>query len=139
MLSNWVAFVSTIIFIILVFFLFVYLFKDKFMFMPGHEAFPIEGGEWVEFGPGLSGYLIKRGGNKVVIYSHGNGGNLTWYTPTAYRLAEKSDVFLYDYPGYGYSKGTPNEQSVLNSGLEAYDYINSLGYKKIYCYGFSLG
>ncbi len=109
------------------------------MFMPSQKEIPIVGGEWITFGPNLSGYLMKNGYDHIVIYSHGNGGNLTWYSTVANKLAQKSDVLLYDYPGYGRSKGIPGEKDSFDSGLHVYDYVKSLGYNKIWAYGFSLG
>lgn len=116
----------------------VYLFKNRLMFMPSSMLLNISGGKWLKFN-NLSGYISQTGSRDIVIFSHGNGGNLTWYTPITDRLGKRIDVFSYDYPGYGLSEGIPTEESVLKSGLEAYDFVKSLGYKRIYCYGFSLG
>lgn len=82
--------------------------------------------------------LERYRSDHIVIFCHGNGGNLSWYTPWMYRLS-RIHVLLFDYPGYGHSTGKPTETSVLQSGLDVYDYVKSLGYRKIYCYGFSLG
>jgi len=108
------------------------------MFMPSSMLLNISGGKWLKFN-NLSGYISQTGNRDIVIFSHGNGGNLTWYTPITDRLGKRIDVFSYDYPGYGLSEGIPTEESVLKSGLDAYDFVKLLGYKRIYCYGFSLG
>jgi pimeloyl-ACP methyl ester carboxylesterase len=119
------------------------------MFLPSSKLDNITGGEWIEIKDDtkdsvgvISGYYIKHSDsnlNTLILYSHGNGGNLTWYIPTLDLLKNFGDVLVYDYPGYGLSKGTCNEKDVLSSGLIAYDYAVSLGYKRILCYGFSMG
>ena len=40
------------------------------MFMPHQAMFIIDGGEWVEFGPGLSGYLIRKGNDNTSIVNY---------------------------------------------------------------------
>lgn len=144
--NIYTAILITIIFFIIVFVIIVYFFKNKVMFMPSSTLLDINDGKWLKFGnssvnssSSLSGYIYQTGSKDIVIFSHGNGGNLTWYTPITDRLRNRIDVFTYDYPGYGLSEGIPTEESVLGSGLEAYDLVKSLGYKRIYCYGFSLG
>lgn len=141
---NYGVFISLILAIsitIILLTLVIYKFKDRAMFFPDCKNYiVISNGRWVTFGKELSGYFIRHPTSKsVIMFSHGNGGNLTWYTKITDTLARYTNVLIYDYPGYGYSTGTPSEESVMNSGLEAYDYISSLGYEKIYCYGFSMG
>ena len=130
-------------------FFLVFFYRERFMFFPSTEFLDISGGEWVEIDSQISGYHMHCNTNNLpeenpksetlILYSHGNGGNLTWYTHTIYLLRNFGDVLIYDYPGYGYSKGTCTEKEVLNSGLTAYDYAVKLGYKHIVCYGFSMG
>lgn len=138
-LNLWISILLSIVIIVLLLFIVIYLFKDKLLYMPSDKEFNIERGKWVKFGPELSGYLTQNRNNHIIIYSHGNGGNVTWYSSVISKLSERSDVFAYDYPGYGRSSGKPNEANVMESGLHAYDYLKSLGYKNIWCYGFSLG
>ncbi len=119
--------------------LLIYLLKDRVMFLPDATPYEIEVEEHT-FGPGLSGFLWDGPDNKkVILYSHGNGGNVTYYTNQIEELNKAAAVFVYDYPGYGRSQGQPTEESVLQSGLEAYDYVKSLGFEEIYLYGYSLG
>lgn len=117
----------------------LYSYRQRIIFKPAKHTLNIIDGDWHTFN-GLSGYLIP-GKNKdnIVIYSHGSGVNLSFYKDYAQLLTEFGDVFIYDYPGYGKSKGNPNHNNVLKSGLLAYDYIKNMPYKNIYLYGFSLG
>lgn len=135
--------VTAIFFVIIIFLsMIVVNSKERLMFYPSSRLDSIYGGKWVTFNSPsgkLSGYHINKGKNILFLYSHGNGGNLTWYTPMAETLEKYGDVLLYDYPGYGLSEGTCYESSVLDSGLAAYDYATTLGYQHIICYGFSMG
>ena len=123
----------------------VFSYRERFMFWPISKSFDITGGDWVEIDSNISGYHIRNPSGTdspletLILYSHGNGGNLTWYSHTMYLLTYFGDVLMYDYSGYGRSKGTCTEKEVLNSGLAAYDYAANLGYKHITCYGFSMG
>lgn len=135
LLSLLVIILSVVFFLI-----YAYLIRNYIIFMNKTELFlHNDKNNWITFGKDLSGYYINNHKDNIVLYSHGNGGNLTWYLDQAHYLSKRSDVFLYDYPGYGLSKGTPTEKSFLKSAEDAYDYVKSLGYKKIYCYGFSMG
>lgn len=51
----------------------------------------------------------------VVLYLHGNAGNVTGLKWTARRLQEKLgvSVLVFDYRGYGRSDGTPTEEGIL--------------------------
>ncbi len=124
---------------------FVWFKRERFLFWSIPKFYDISGGKWVELGDGISGYHISTQTDKgsrpetLILYSHGNGGNLTWYTSTIYLLKNFGDVLAYDYSGYGRSKGTCTEKEVLDSGLTAYDYAVTLGYKQVVCYGFSMG
>lgn len=147
MKQHWILIIVSILCIVIFFFVFSH--RERFMFLPSSKLYNITGGEWIEIKDTnskgtISGYYIKqseieKSRDILILYSHGNGGNLTWYTPTLDILKNFGDVLAYDYPGYGLSKGTCNEKDVLNSGLIAYDYAISLGYKRILCYGFSMG
>jgi len=50
----------------------------------------------------------------VVLFSHGNAGNVTHRLEMAHRLQRLGlSVFVFDYRGYGRSEGRPHEQGVL--------------------------
>lgn len=77
--------------------------------------------------------------DKLILFSHGNGGNITYYSDLINVLKEYGDVLIYDYPGYGESLGSSTETSVLESGVKVCKYALEKNYKKIILYGFSLG
>ncbi len=51
----------------------------------------------------------------VVLFCHGNAGNVTHRAETLHTLSEfvGASVLLFDYRGYGHSQGKPNEQGIL--------------------------
>lgn len=80
----------------------------------------------------------------TVLYSHGNGGNITYFKGIAADLAKRGlDVLLYDYRGYGRSEGSaPTEAELYADGDAAYDFLaRTRGVKteQLAIYGLSLG
>lgn len=69
-----------------------------------------------EDGTKLHGWWLPHSQpNAVVLYLHGNGGNL-WYLTNQLRWLNESthcSVFAVDYRGYGLSEGTPTVDGVL--------------------------
>jgi hypothetical protein len=95
----------------------------------------------------LHGWVLRARQQPVVgtvLYSHGNGGNLTYVRGTAENLAKHGlDVFIYDYRGYGRSEGSqPNETELYDDGDAAYDFLTKtrgVPVEKLALYGLSLG
>lgn len=92
----------------------------------------------------LNGLLFKKAqSKKIIIVSHGNGGDIVNRVfLLAPLLLANASVLLYDYEGYGLSTGTPSVQALKQDGLAAYDYAhNELHYapENIVLYGESLG
>lgn len=80
---------------------------------------------------------------KVVLLSHGNGGNMEHrlVLAEALLLCEMS-VFLYDYEGYGDSQGSPSLVGAREDILAAFDYLTNqekILPKDILAYGESFG
>lgn len=79
----------------------------------------------------------------LLIWYHGNGGNLTHRADIAAELARRGvSVLLFDYRGYGRSQGRPTERGLYEDGTAVYDFArDSLGLKPedIVVYGESLG
>lgn len=64
---------------------------------------------------------------KCIVFSHGNGSDIyTMYEYVRY-LADltNSDVYIYDYPGYGLSEGKVSEQGCYNSLKKVMDYVRT--------------
>lgn len=111
--------------------LFVMVFENSFIYYP--EQYPI--GEWEP--PGLTyedAYFEAEDGTKihgwycpvedpraVVLFAHGNAGNLSHRWPLARLWQERFGVsfMLFDYRGYGRSEGKPSEAGLLSDARAA--------------------
>lgn len=81
---------------------------------------------------------------KLVAFFHGNAQNLTSHFVNLVWLADHGyDILIFDYRGYGLSKGEPNPKGVSEDGLAflnySYDDFKKNGYEKFIVYTQSLG
>jgi hypothetical protein len=89
-------------------------------------------------------FYKQHGASKVVLYNHGNGGNVSMpyclYKINSL-LSTGVSVLAYDYRGFGKSTGTPTIEGVIDDSLAAFRYLRSRGIKsnQIIVYGESLG
>ncbi len=77
----------------------------------------------------------------VILYCHGNAGNLSHRLPTAslWRRELGFSVLLFDYRGYGRSQGRPSEEGIVQDTVAAFDQAVRLGGQPVVIYGRSLG
>ncbi|MFN4854778.1 MAG: alpha/beta hydrolase [Bacteroidota bacterium] len=82
----------------------------------------------------------------VILYLHGNKGNIDFYWNRAKLLAHvggkyRYGVLIFDYRGYGLSRGTSNEASLYADTEGAMKWLKSKGVdgSRVIVYGFSLG
>ena len=119
--------------------------------------FPARDGEWsaadghedVWFrapdGIRLNGWLYRARDSHapLIVWCHGNAGNITTRAPVAAELARRGvGVLLFDWRGYGKSEGRPSEGALYGDALAAYDFAaGALGAPPawIVLYGESLG
>ncbi len=129
--------------------------KDKLTFFPDRTSaipekdipsYTIE--HWIETSDGetIQSFLFLHDKNKkrpLIIYFHGNAGNLYHRFDSAIRLFEMGqDVLLVSYRGYSRSTGKPSEKGIYVDGESAVSFvIDSLGYaeNEISIFGRSLG
>ena len=82
-------------------------------------------------------------GGKLLIYFHGNAGNLNHRIDAASKISAMGcDVLLVSYRGYAQSEGRPSEKGIYLDGKAALNYaIDSLGFppEKIFLFGRSIG
>lgn len=72
----------------------------------------------------IHGVYKEQNRDLVILYSHGNAGNITYNLGNLKFLDQTSYSYLmYDYPGYGKSEGSPSEENVYGSGQTAYDFL----------------
>ena len=104
-----------------------------------------ESAEEVEFdstdGVKLSGLWVPaREPWAVILYCHGNAGNLSHRIPVAERWSDLGiSVLLFDYRGYGRSEGRPSESGLLRDARAALAEARRLGGEEPVVFGRSLG
>jgi fermentation-respiration switch protein FrsA (DUF1100 family) len=88
-------------------------------------------------------YFPQPQGGPVVLYCHGNAGNISHRLDQISRLLGKNlQVLIFDYRGYGKSTGRPSEKGIYADGMAAFDYLvgmEGLSPDNIVVYGHSLG
>ncbi len=92
----------------------------------------------------LHGWFFPQKGNApVILFCHGNAGNICHRLENVKLLLDQNfQVFIFDYRGYGQSKGRPSEIGIYRDGLAAYDFLISrknVPADKIILFGRSLG
>lgn len=79
----------------------------------------------------------------TVLFCHGNGGNISHRISKIEILSQLGlDVFIFDYRGFGRSKGIPSEKGVYLDAEAACDYLTKdkkISADDIIAYGESLG
>ena len=79
----------------------------------------------------------------VLLWAHGNGGNLTDRAMHARALAQQGlEVFIFDYRGYGKSEGSPDEPGIYRDAEAAYAFLTGdrgVSPERIVLLGRSLG
>jgi len=69
-------------------------------------------------------YFENPGAETTVLVSHGNAGNITYRVGLiSLILAAGASVLVYDYRGYGKSKGHPSLKGICQDGLAAYRWL----------------
>ena len=103
--------------------------------------------EDVRFGSGgnsLHGWYIPGEGEKVVLWLHGNAGNVADRADMAAAMHRTLGVssFLFDYRGYGLSDGRPTEKGLYEDAAAALKWltgVRGVEPSSIILYGHSLG
>lgn len=77
----------------------------------------------------------------VVFYNHGNAGSLrNWGLVADDFLKHNYELFIYDYRGFGKSRGKISEQSLYEDAKILYEgIVDSVGEQNIIVYGRSIG
>jgi fermentation-respiration switch protein FrsA (DUF1100 family) len=100
---------------------------------------------WMETSDGakIHGWWVHRDDSPLVtLFLHGNGGNITYYTPIVQEIAAAgTSVLILDYRGYGKSNGRPSEQGLYRDSEAGFIYLLGKGYRAehIIIHGQSLG
>lgn len=132
--------------------LFVRWLEPRFAFFPsaGETATPADFG--VEFsavtvttsdGERIQTWLLRAAASRaLVVYFHGNGGNLSLWAPIVSDLAQRGyDVLVFDYRGYGLSTGRPSETGLYRDADAVLEHVASVAAapRRVVYWGRSLG
>src|SRR5512138_2287078 len=109
---------------------------SSFIYFPDREIRPIPARlelrpEWAFFtaadGARVSAWHVPREGARgLVLFFHGNGGNVSHYTEALARFhALGYASLIVDYHGYGKSEGTPSESATYLDAEAAWTYLTA--------------
>lgn len=86
---------------------------------------------------------VGREAKAVVIFCHGNYGNISYNDGIVRPLVEDGfAVLTWDYPGFGRSNGKPTHTGIAATGQRVFDTMmarEDVQGKKVIVYGFSIG
>lgn len=127
-------------------------FESTFLYFPqrAYDALPADYGLSSDDvaldstgGVSLRGWWIHGEGKRMLVYLHGNGGNISHRLDRTRRIVDalRLDVLLIDYRGYGLSTGHPGEAGLYADGDAIYRAARSRGFEpgRIVLFGESLG
>lgn len=135
----------------------IYLTQNRLIFVPSSklEATPQDLGlsyedVWIKVRnwngkiERLHGWWIPGSSDDVLIYFHGNRGNISYNLGNAQLLHQLGfSILMFDYRGYGKSEGKfPTEAEVYRDAQAAWNYLTlerGIAANQIYLYGHSLG
>ena len=88
-------------------------------------------------------YIPSRSPRATFIFSHGNGGNISHRLEKIKMFNDLHvNVLIFDYRGYGMSKGSPSEEGLYLDAEAVYNYLvkeKKVPPQKVIGYGESLG
>ncbi len=139
-------------------FLFVFLFlwvrlqERSGLFFPARDLYRSPAAEGLAFedvhfrsaGNELHGWYIPASGSQVVLWMHGNAGNIADRLDQAVEMKRALGVssFMFDYRGYGKSEGRPSEAGLYQDAEAAFRWLTEtrgVNPRHIILYGQSLG
>jgi len=131
---------------------YLYVFQRQLQYFPdrsrpqlGHLAEQGVREVWLTTADGLSllsWYLPPREGRPVILYFHGNGGNIAYRADRMQRFGgEGYGVLLLGYRGYGGNPGGPSEAGLYADAQAGLDFLEREGMAagRLVLYGESLG
>lgn len=114
----------------------VYALQERLLYLPdlpgrSHEGTPADLGLAYEDvtleasdGVPLHGWLVRGASSRVVLFFHGNAGNVSHRLASIRQLVDLGpSVFVLDYRGYGRSGGRPSEAGLGRDADAAWRYL----------------
>lgn len=94
----------------------------------------------------LNGWFFPAATNSpraqwAFLICHGNGGNISHRLELCTTLLSETgaNVFIFDYRGYGRSRGKPGEEGTYRDAQAAFEWLRQKGIQHIILFGESLG
>ena len=127
--------------------LLAFLLINRFMFHPVKGGYDRTLGGYVDIGTNgvavAARVIGPAKGKKVVVYCHGNAEDMTAIDGRFDALVDDGyTIATFDYPGYGISDGSPDEEGCYRNAHRLYDWlVHERGFaaKDIIVVGFSIG
>jgi uncharacterized protein len=109
---------------------------DRWMIAPTEHHFTTSDGvrlhAWL--------FRAQQANAPMIVWCHGNAGNLTDRAEMASELARRGvSVLVFDWRGFGRSEGKTSESKLFLDALAAHDYAKTLGARSVAMYGESIG
>jgi hypothetical protein len=145
--------ILSIIVILIMLFFFIRFIEKKSLYFPFREIEVTPQAAGLDYeqvfltaidGIEISGWFIPSHSPKATfLFSHGNGGNISHRLEKIKIFNDLNvNTFIFDYRGYGISKGSPSEEGLYLDADAAYEYLvkeRKIPAHKIIGYGESLG
>jgi len=121
-------------------FIFVLLIKRFVYFSPTYDFLAPKDTFTDVYEGDLHAWFRKGSPKDVILFCHGNAGNLSYRQDKLIELAKTGySVLIFDYSGFGRSRGVPNEQLCYANACMFFDFLKNAGFTNIIPYGESLG
>jgi fermentation-respiration switch protein FrsA (DUF1100 family) len=117
----------------------VYLMQARMLYLPGIPARSLDGSPadiGAEFsdvsistadGVKLHGWYVPGSSDRVLIFFHGNAGNVSHRLESIRQFLQLGlSVLIIDYRGYGQSEGRTTEQGIYRDAEAAWKYLTEL-------------
>lgn len=129
----------------------LYVFQKRLIFYPGvlpsDHRFKLGSGDrelflTTEDGETINALFFRGSGSRVILYFHGNAGDLSGWQFVAEDFTELGyNVLIIDYRGYGKSTGKLSEKGLYRDADAAYSWLLDNGFspENIVIYGRSIG
>lgn len=104
-----------------------HLFESKFLFYPikSYQQLPALTRQDVKLPGGATGWWFHDfPGQPTILYCHGNAANISYWNHMINLIhSQRLNLFIFDYHGFGQSHGKPSVKSMIQDGMEAYQFL----------------
>jgi pimeloyl-ACP methyl ester carboxylesterase len=131
-----------LIFFVALLFLTILVIKRFLYFQPSNIFIPVTEKYQDIYEGNIHAWYKAGKTKKIILFCHGNAGNISYRQEKLSNLLKLGfSVIIFDYSGFGYSKGTPNENICYSNAETIFTYLLRNNYSKsdIIPYGESLG